>query len=136
MTLLNLINIIELTAINHTFVNEVVSGDIYKLNELPSIKYGVFAWVQGLHNVDASSTLCKYEFTFFYVDRLNEAESNEVNVQSCGISTITQILASLEDENIDVSSHSFQVFRERFKDLCAGVFCKVILTVPMEVVCP
>lgn len=137
MTLLELINTIERVASCQPSVNMVVRNDIFRLNAIPEARYGVFAWLQQQHTTSIDSNLITYSFTFFYVDRLTENKSNQIEIQSVGIQTLDNIIRQLDDLGIcSDQSYSFQVFLERFVDECAGVFCNVSLSIPVGSVCP
>lgn len=137
MTLLQLIKAIEQTAMHQPSVNMIVENDVFRLNEKADAKYGVFAFVQGQHTSAIDSSLINYGFTFFYVDRLKNDLSNQLEVQSVGIETLDNILRQLEEKGIFVESqYTFQVFNQRFLDECAGVFCNVTLSVPGGSLCP
>jgi hypothetical protein len=136
MTLQQVIKAIEVVASKQPSVNMVVQNDIFRLNSCPDAKYGVFGWTQGQHSSSAASSLFTFSFTFIYVDRLLNDRSNQIEIQSVGIQTLDNILRTLEDKGIEVtSSYSFQTFNQRFLDECAGVFCNVSLQVPVTILC-
>lgn len=135
MTLLQLIKAVEGVAMQQPSINMIVQNDVFRINSAPSLKYGVFAWTQGQHsgNIYGMQT---YSFTFFYVDRLKEDLSNQIEVQSVGCQTIGNILRNLADEyDVEIGNYSIQPFNQRFTDECAGVFCNVSLSVPATSVC-
>lgn len=127
MTLLETIRIIESIAIAQPSVNTIVENDVFKLNEHPEAKYGVFAFVQGQHGGSVESDLFTYRFSFFYVDRLTSDKKNQTEVQSVGIETINNIMQRLSDFGVESGSYTLQPFNQRFTDECAGVFCTVDL---------
>lgn len=136
MTLQEVIKAFEVVASQQPSVNMIVRNDIFRLNSKSNAKYGVFGWTQGQHSTSADSSMFTYSFVFFYVDRLKNDRSNEIEVQSVGIQTLDNILRKLEDLDIFVSSsYSFQTFNQRFLDECAGVFCNVSLQVPVDSLC-
>lgn len=116
-------------------INMIVRNDVFRINTSPSLKYGVFAWTQGQHSGSIAG-MTSYAFSFFYVDRLKEDLSNQVEVQSVGCETIGNILRALEEYDIEVGSYTMQTFNQRFTDECAGVFCNVTLSVPQVSACP
>ena len=116
-------------------INMIVRNDVFRINTSPSLKYGVFAWTQGQHSGSIAG-MTSYAFSFFYVDRLKEDLSNQVDVQSVGCETIGNILRALEEYDIEVGSYTMQTFNQRFTDECAGVFCNVTLSVPQVSACP
>ena len=137
MTLQQVIRAFEVVASHQPSVNMIVQNDIFRLNSKSDARYGVFGWTQGQHSASVDSSLMTYSFTFFYVDRLKNDMSNQIEVQSVGIQTLDNILRKLEDFDIFVSSsYSFQTFNQRFLDECAGVFCNVNLSVPVDSLCP
>ena len=137
MTLLELIKTIEIVASHQPSIKMVVENDIFRLNNKADARYGVFAFVQGQHSTAINATFITYAFTFFYVDRLKNDRSNQIEIQSVGIQTLDNIIRQLEDLGIySELSYTFQVFNQRFQDECAGVFCNVSLSVPLGSICP
>ena len=137
MTLLELIKTIEVVASHQPSVKMVVENDVFRLNNRADARYGVFAFVQGLHNTSIDSSVISYTFTFFYVDRLKNDRSNQIEIQSVGIQTLDNIIRRLDDLGVySETGYSFQVFNQRFLDECAGVFCNVTLSVPVGSTCP
>lgn len=137
MTLFDTIRAIEATASRQPSVQMIVPGDIFRLNSCPDARYGVFGWTQGQHSRSPNSPLITYSFTLFYVDRLNEDRSNELEVQSVGIDTLDNILRTLEEDGIEADDgYTFTAFTQRFSDECAGVFAGVRLAVPAGSPCP
>lgn len=129
MTLSQLIRTFEMVARQQPSINMIVQSDVYRINSAPSLRYGVFAWTQGQHSgsIDGMMT---YNFTLFYVDRLTEDKSNQIEVQSVGCETIGNILRTLsEDHDIEIGNYSLQTFNQQFTDECAGVFCNVAFSV-------
>lgn len=136
MTLQQVIKAFEMVASQQPSVNMIVQNDIFRLNSKSDARYGVFGWTQGQHSSSADSSFFTYSFTFFYVDRLKNDVSNQIEVQSVGIQTLDNILRGLEELDIFVGSpYSFQTFNQRFLDECAGVFCNVSLQVPVTSIC-
>ena len=116
-------------------INMIVRNDVFRINSSPSLKYGVFAWTQGQHSGSIAG-MTSFAFSFFYVDRLKDDLSNQVEVQSVGCETIGNILRALEEYDIEVGNYTMQTFNQRFTDECAGVFCNVTLSVPQVSACP
>lgn len=135
MTLAQVIDIFEKVAMQQPSINMIVRNDVFRINSSPSLKYGVFAWTQGQHSGSIAG-MTSYAFSFFYVDRLKEDLSNQVEVQSAGCETIGNILRALEEYDIEVGNYTMQTFNQRFTDECAGVFCNVTLSVPQVSACP
>lgn len=137
MTLYDTIQAIERIAAKQPAVKMIVRNDIFRLNSVPSALYGVFGWLQREHSASADSNIMQFSFTFFYVDRLTNDRSNQIEIQSVGIQTLDNIIRELDDMGIySEQTYTFQVFNQRFVDECAGVFCNVNLSVPVGSVCP
>lgn len=129
MTLYELIhNILDIakTKPNINYVNE---GDIYELNNLPNINYGVFYVTQDRHQINENTA--RYTLNLFYVDRLLDDASNRLIIQSNGIEAITNIVNHLIlKEDVDVAYPlNFTPFYQRFADECSGVFATITFIV-------
>jgi hypothetical protein len=135
MTLSQVINAVEKVAMEQPSINMIVRSDVFRINSAPSLKYGVFAWTQGQHSGVISSGMLTFNFSFFYVDRLNEDKSNQTEIQSVGCEVLSNILRSLDDIGIYAESYTLQTFNQRFTDECAGVFSNVSLSVPAVALC-
>lgn len=135
MTLKEVIYLIEKVASKQPSVNMIVKNDVFRLNACPSAKYGVFAWLQGAHTGEVSTSTRRYSFTFFYVDRLTEDKSNEIDIQSTGDSTLDNIIRELDELGLYADTYTIQTFNQRFVDECAGVFCTVTFDVPIDTQC-
>lgn len=134
MTLYDTIQALESIALDQPSVKMIVPNDIYDLNDKAEATYGVFGYVQGQHS--ANGDFITYSFTLFYVDRLDEDRGNQQYVQSTGILTLSNILATLVEEfPVNLDSSTFESFTERFSDECAGVMANVSITVPRTIIC-
>ena len=137
MTLLETIKAMEVIASHQPSIKMVVENDIFRLNAKADAKYGVFAFVHGTHSASIDSNVITYAFTLFYVDRLKNDGSNQIEIQSVGIQTLDNIIRAMDGIGIYTeTSYTFQVFNQRFTDECAGVFCNVNLSVPVASLCP
>ena len=137
MTLKELIKTMEIVASHQPSINMVVENDVFRLNNKADARYGVFAFVQQQHSTSLDSNFISYAFSLFYVDRLKNDKSNQIEIQSVGIETLDNIIRQLDGFGIySEQSYSFQVFNQRFLDECAGVFCNVTFSVPVGSLCP
>lgn len=137
MTLLELIKTIEIVASHQPSIKMVVENDVFRLNNKSDARYGVFAFVQNQHSSSIDSNVISYSFTLFYVDRLKNDRSNQIEIQSVGIQTLDNIIRQLDDLGVySEQTYTFQVFNQRFLDECAGVFTNVTFSVPVGSVCP
>lgn len=126
----------EIIASHEPSVNMIVQNDVFRLNACKDARYGVFAWTQGTHSTGIDDNMIRYQFTLFYVDRLTDDKTNQIEIQSVGIETIDNILKEMDQRGLFVDgSYSFQTFNQRFLDECAGVFCNVTISVPAASLC-
>lgn len=130
MTLERVISLLEAFASQQPSVNSIVRNDVFRLNALPDARYGVVSWMQGQHSTSLSSSLVSYRFSLLYIDRLKADRSNEVEIQSVGITTLDNIVRMMAGSGVHVDRYSFQAFDQRFLDECAGVLCNVNFIVP------
>ena len=129
MTLLELINRIKEVASAQSEVNTIVDNDIFLLNEMADVEYGVFAYTQDEHTTSADRDSITYNFTFFFVGLLADDRENMNELQSKAIEVLDNILYTLYDEgDITIGSYAFQPFNRRFMDDCAGCWVDVAIT--------
>ena len=136
MTLKTIIEKLMEYALATPNVGGVIVNDVFRENFWEDAHYGVVAIIQREHTI--SDNLAIYRFQLAYIDRLTESKSNEVDIQSEGVMTISNIVNALVENSTDVEvdgDMSFSVFNERFKDECGGVLADVafITTSPMGV---
>ena len=130
MNFYNIVQNILNTSSRHKNVKEVSEGDIYVYLNSGEHKYPcVFLTVGEVTDSEMSRNV---NCTLFYVDRLVSDQSNRTAVQSLGITTLGDILDTIEG---DVISVNYTTFTEKFTDLCAGVFATVDITYPMDEIC-
>lgn len=129
MTLLELINRIKDIAIAQPEVNTIVENDIFRLNEMADVEYGVFAYTQGEHTSSAERDSITYNFTFFFVGLLADDRENMNELQSEAIEVLDNILYTLyNDGDITIGNYALRPFNRRFMDDCAGCWVDVAIT--------
>ena len=114
-------------------VNTVVLSNIYQLNELPDIDYSVFCITQDIHRQD--DEYFYFNYVLYYVDRLLNDKSNQLEIQSTGIQFLSNVLNKVEDLGLIINTDfqtSYQSFTQRFADECAGCYCNVAIQVPID----
>lgn len=135
MTLFETIRAIEAAASRQPSVNMIVRNDIFRLNAAPAARYGVFAWTQQQHVL--TDDLMTFAFSLFYVDRLTEDKRNELEIQSVGVATLSDVIRRLEDAGVyPTGETTFNTFNQRFVDECAGVWANVRFQVSAGWICP
>ena len=136
MTLTDTIRLVELVASSQPPIKSIIRNDIFRLNALPDAKYSVFGWTQMQHSSNLETAFYTYRFTFFYIDRLTADQSNELEIQSVGIQVLDNVLRMLADKGVETEGDwQFTTFNQRFVDECAGVYCSVGLSVPVNGMC-
>lgn len=131
MTLYEIRKALNDISIEQPNVREYIkSGNVYDLNSERNTKFGVFCCTNATHEYDVENALMKYTFYLYYIDRLSSDESNKTEIQSTGISTINNIVRTLVDDyDVDVSTITYDLFTERFTEMCAGVWGTITISV-------
>lgn len=136
MKLFNLVQIVERVAMSQPAVRTIVRDDIFKINSRPDVKYGVFAWQQGSHEIGEEGDGIRWQFTFFYADRLTANGDNYLEVESVGVEVLANIVKQLRDTyGFGIDSVVATPFRQRFADECAGVYASVRIETPADDLC-
>ena len=135
MTLFEIINTINTIALYQPNINTIIkTGDVFDLNKDNfTKKYSAFCCTQNQHTEEGD--YITYNFTLFYIDRLTDDYRNKTEIQSVGITTLHNIIQMLKDiEVLDSNTTiTYQPFTERFEAECAGVYCTVGITTPIDV---
>lgn len=133
MTLLKIVNDILEVGRRQPNINYVGNGDVYTLNSMSNVEYGVFYVTQSNHSI--SEDTVTYNLTLYYIDRVLNDKSNTLQVQSQGILVLNNIINQynqIADVEIDYNIN-FTTFTHKFVDDCAGVFCNVKITTNNEI---
>lgn len=138
MTLSEIVKLLNTVALEQPSVGEYIpSGNIYDLSEERNAKFGVFCATQGQHVLNPGENTITYVFNLFYVDRLQSDGDNKIEIQSTGISTLSNIIRTIQEDYDEwvFDSVYFDVFTERFSEMCAGVYATVRITLDDELNC-
>ena len=140
MTLQNLLYKISEIAIAQDIIHFAAAGtDIYALNALTIKDWPVlFTSPTGSHNVKENTT--EFSLTFYYLDRLLEGNSNELDILSVSIEqlkSLLKIIAQIDGVvNIDVE---YQITNftetEAFNDRVCGAYTTVMVEVVNDTIC-
>ncbi len=130
MKLQEIVNTIKEIANSQPSVNYAYEGDVYHLNELKDIKYGVSCITQQAHRQQGD--FIYYNFVIYFIDRLTATSDNRLNVQSTAIDTLSNIIKTMESLGFDFDSVTYQVFTERFESECAGAYAEVSFIAPED----
>lgn len=136
MTLLQTIDLIEAIAKEQPSVNMIVRDDVYGLNKVADNRYGAFIWQQSQHRGSLADDVQTFGFTLFYVDRIVADGANVPEVQSVGVSTLSNIIRRFADElELDALDWTIDTFTHRFTDNCAGAYASVSFPVGVDYAC-
>ena len=139
MTLFDIIRNLQAIAAQEPSVRSVSDGDIYDaLNAAVDIKYGVFHITQDTHtNNPTNGDLDQWGLNLFYIDRLLDNNENRLSIQSAGITILENVLKRFADTfgAEYLNNIVYTPFTQRFKDNCAGVFCKISISTVMDNLC-
>lgn len=136
MTLYEIVGILKQIALTQPNVKSATDGSVYDvMNTNPSVKYNVVHFSQTKHITDEETDT--YGFNIFYISRLEDSlEDNRLQIQSIGKEILDNILRTFcENWGIDYPEILFYPFTQKFADLCAGMYCKVEIIVPKEIIC-
>ena len=136
MTLFDIIRNLQAIAAQEPSVKSVSDGDIYDaLNAAVDIKYGVFHITQDTHTTNGD--LDVWGLNLFYIDRLLDNGENRLSIQSAGITILENVLRNFADTfgAEYLNNIVYTPFTQRFKDNCAGVFCKISVSTVMDNLC-
>lgn len=118
-------------------INQTVENDVYLLNSLKDVEYSVFAYQQRQHREETDFWI--FSFQLFYIDRLTQDGSNELETQSIGLEILSNIILTiLEAGGGDIELYDtpiYQPFTQKFKDECAGDYVTVTFRVAKCSIC-
>lgn len=133
MTLKEIFDALNAIAMRQPNINQYEkSGDVYDLNSDRNAKFGVFCATQAVHTHNFEDGTITYNWYLFVIDRLKSDSSNKIDVQSTAIQSLSNILKTFANEYEDdatITDASYDVFTERFTELCAGAYATVAITV-------
>ena len=125
MFLKDIIEFIKKEAEKVPNVNTVIVGDVLKLNN-SDVEYSAIVIVPTTADFDS------YELTIFYADKVNDDESNVVDIQSHSVEIIKNIAGKIKNADFDditeVEIDKFELFTQRFNALCAGCFASITVS--------
>ena len=136
MTLFDIVRNLQAIAAQEPSVRSVSDGDIYDaLNAAVDIKYGCFHITQDTHTTNGD--LDVWGLNLFYIDRLLDNGENRLSIQSAGITILENVLRNYADTfgAEYMNNIVYTPFTQRFKDNCAGVFCKISVSTVMDNLC-
>ena len=132
MTLYDIVTAFKNIAKKQPNINYVNDGDIYSLNSIPNLEYGVFFVTQSNHSQNEDTI--SYTLTLYYIDRLNADGSNTLQIQSNAIMALNNIINNfnqLYDVEIEYNIN-YTTFVHRFQDDCGGAFANVTIITDNE----
>lgn len=115
-------------------------GSVYEINNL-TIKNYPMLYISPTGNHRARKNFTEYNLTLFYIDRLLEDSSNDVDIYSTAVEVLKNIIkkAGTLDGVIKVDSdYQINLFTEteRMSDRCSGAYAQVNISVMDDTICP
>lgn len=107
-----------------------VYGDVYELNHNQEVVYPAMVVTNDTHQ--CNNDFIYYNFNIFYVDRLTANKKNKLDVHAMAIKILNSIVQRLDNDYIIDQLYQINLFEEKFNDVCAGGYIKVILQLPIE----
>lgn len=135
MTLKNVVDIIEYVALQQPNIRQFAEGSVYTINANSSNKYCNIVLTQREHTETEQTFV--FNFIIFYCDRLvDNLESNRLQIQSAGISALSNIFRTLEEEyDFEITNKTYTTWSEKFTDELAGVYANVRIEVYKDLIC-
>ena len=128
---------VERIAKSQPNINSIVENDVYRLNTLKDANYSVFAWQQRQHTEEEDFWI--YSLQLFYIDRLTQDGSNELECQNTGIEVLSNIIRtilSVGGGEIELYGNAvYHPFTQKFKDETSGCYVEVAFRVPKDCIC-
>lgn len=141
MTLQKLINEIAIRAIKQKIVNSSGAGsDVYLLNGMTIKDYPIlYTSPTGSHSVTKNTT--EFSITLYYLDRLLNDSSNELDVLSTAVEELKNIVLNIEKiPGVVGVSDEYQITNftetEAMNDRVAGAYTQLMVEVKNETICP
>ena len=100
--------------------------DIYELNSLPDIDYTVFYITPNQFIMDEDTI--RYSLNLYYIDRWDETDNNQLQIHSAVLVALNNIINRFNNKFPDSTITyplNCQLFYQRFKDVCSGVYVTV-----------
>lgn len=125
-----LVKLIENVSLHIPNINSFYVGDVYEINSDPTVKYSTVVLTNQENSFSTTDERYTYNFVLFYIDRLTDDEKNRLDIQSHAIDALSNIIEILGNSyNCIIDNYRFEVFQERFADLCSGAFARVSVVV-------
>ena len=133
--LIDFVKMLKGVASTQPNINQIIDNDIYLLNTLKDVEYSVFGWQQRQHQEEMDYWI--YSFQLFYIDRLTQDGSNELECQSTGMEVLSNIIGTIVGlGDIEINGIPlYQPFTQKFKDETAGCYATVSFIVPKTCIC-
>ncbi len=132
MSLLALIETIERTALKQPAI-AFSAGDSVPSDGISSeAGNGVFAFAQRQHAGSVELDGVSFGFSLYYIGANDVGQDRHLEIQSTGLSVLSDILNELAGMGIGVGEYMFEVFNDGVINGGAGVRCDVVLEVSTD----
>ncbi len=132
MSLLALIETIERTALKQPAI-AFSAGDSVPSDGISSeAGNGVFAFAQRQHAGSVELDGVSFGFSLYYIGAKDVGQDRHLEIQSTGLSVLSDILNELAGMGIGVGEYMFEVFNDSVMKGYSGVRCDVVLEVSAD----
>jgi hypothetical protein len=124
--------LLENVSLKHPFVNTVLFNR-YKINTSDCVKYPVVTYL--FNSVQVGEDITTYNLSIIYADRLTSCRDNSTEIQSLGITVISELVNFLYNKLLGTTNTmTFNLFKDQYADECAGVIANnVQFALPSEI---
>jgi len=106
--------------INHPVVKQYGEGEVFNINNLKNIKYPLI-WVD-FDNTESDINDFVFNLRLYYIDRLLDDKSNELDIQMDSVYILNDILTNISDIYATYTNFNITHFNQQLSDMCAGGF--------------
>lgn len=132
-----IINRLSEIALKQPNIHQVVKYSPSNLESLPDARFSVFSWI--FNSVEMDEQFAYVSLNLFYIDRVEDDEDNKLSIQSNGTWILHNIITTLAESEDDVDIEGtimYYPFYQKYKQMCAGVYADVELSIPIGLYCP
>lgn len=132
MTLNQIVKELERIALTQHNVRTAKYGDLYNtLNTDPSIKYNVFFITPA--QMQSEEEFDRITLNLFHISRLENLEGDNILQLHSIAKEVLDNIVKIFCEEFDTDTYGttyYQMFNQRFQDLCCGCYMTVTLLIP------
>lgn len=109
--------------INHPIVKQYGDGEFFNINNLKNIKYPLI-WID-INNTESNLKDFIFNIRLYYIDRLLDDKSNELDIQMDSVYVLNDILTTISNTYTTYTNFNITHFNQQFNDMCAGGYVDI-----------